>query len=325
MKRLAPTILLLILLILVSGFGYYYTEVKQEEELEHIEKQHKLARMRYAEVEALLVEESASADQADQTLRKWQARYKYVPEVMKTPDIVQYIESLTERGFEHLGISLSGVTNTADLSYYTFDVRGTAYYDDVYDLVWHLENNREFYRIRNLKLQHTNVFDGDSGKRRRDMVEFSFSMDAYFAGVEGLSGSEEELLDVPDVLLPIHEPPHNSFYPLVRTRTSGGGGGGGGAGSNLLDVRKAKLISLTSERALFRDDRGLHVVQIGDEVRYGKIVRLDPIRMAIRAELTINGATEQVEVRLGSDRDQAEQAKGPSTLVPATDDWDRQR
>src|SRR5690606_35601638 len=132
----------------------------------------------------------------------------------ETPDIVQYIESLTRTGFEAFNIQLSGVSTAPNFKYYTFQVGGTAFFDNLYAFIWHLENNREFYRIDDLEAAYVDVFDEnpDTGERRRlSMVKFNMTLYAYFDGIEGLSASDDELLPVPPQLLPARTAAHNSF------------------------------------------------------------------------------------------------------------------
>jgi hypothetical protein len=290
------TVLVLLIALAVGGAGYYVTGVQQPGAVERIEETKKLARLKKVEVEQLLVEEAGSRELAEQSLRKWRARYKYIPTRMETPDIVQYLESLTQSGFEGFNISLDGITAKSDFKYYTFSVNGTAYYQSLYDFVWKIENNREFYRVRDLSMTATNVFkrnDETGVDRRLDMVKFSMKLDAYFEGVEGLSASREELMPVPDGLLPGRSPAHNSFYPVVRTDLPPND-------RQLVDVESAKLVSILGNQAVLEDSRGQHVLGVGDEVYLGQITVVDPFNVLVRAVLNKGGVSQNVELKLDS-------------------------
>lgn len=292
-QYLSTTIIVLFALV-VSGAGYYLTGVRQTEEMQAIEDATKLARMQKAEVEQLLVEESTTIELADEAVRKWRARYKYIPVEMNTPDILDYLESLTRRGFESFNISLGGIQTQQNFKQYTFDVTGTAYYSNLYDFIWHIENNRAFYRISDLSMQYTPISDlnEETGvDRHLDMVSFSFTLDAYFAGAEGLSTSEEALMPVPRHMLPAHDPAHNSFYPHVRTTLP----------SNdelLINMEESKLVSVIGSRAIVEDSRGQHLVTLGDKVYLGEIVTIDPIGIRVVARLNKGGVMREVTLEL---------------------------
>lgn len=311
-NRSLNTLLLLVLTIVVSGAGYYATEVQQPAELQRLEDEKKLARLQQAQLEQLFIEEAASQEQADEVLRQWQARYKYIPDQLKTPDIVQYLEDLSRTGFEQFEVKLKGQSQTQSFNFYLFDVSGTAFYSDLYRLVWDLENNPNFYQIIDLDLAHQNVFkiNEDTGKQRHlDMVSFSMELKVFYNGTEGLSAPEGEPLDVPAELFPARQLAHNSFHPIVRTDLPPND-------ELLLDVENAVLLSIVGDRAMLQDKNGQHIVKEGDRVYLGRIVKIDPVNSMIRASLHKGGVTDIVEVAIDGD-EAYRQAQLPNTrLIP---------
>lgn len=292
------TLVLFLLAAVVSGAGYYVTGVRQPAELQAIEDARKLARMQKAEVEELLVEEARSAELAQEAVRKWRARYKYVPATMETADILQYLEGLSRTGFEAFNIEMQGVTPTRDFKYYTFTVTGTAYYENLYDFVWHLENNREFYRITDLDMDYIDVFDEnpDTGEQRRlSMVKFSMNLLAYFEGIDGLTARREELMAVPGQLLPAGSPAHNAFFPQIRPDPPPND-------QLLVDMDEAVLISIVGSRAVVEDKLGQHVLEVGDAVYLGEITVIDPVNVMVRARLNKGGVVDIVDLELDSEK-----------------------
>ncbi len=311
-NSLVNTLILVVLAVLVGGAGYYVTEVQQPAEMKQIDDQEKEARLRYAKAEALLAESAASAGQADQVVRRWKSRYKIIPEVMETADIVDYLERLTARGFDNFSLSLEAANRRADLSSYRFNLQGTGYFRNVYELIWRLENNREFYHIKNVTLSATTVKDenAETGLQRRiDMVDFRMQLDAFFAGNEGISASKDELLPVPLAMLPNPAPSHNSFYPVVRTDLPPND-------RQLIDVERATLVSVIGKKAIFEDELGLREVVEGDEVYLGRIVMIDPARAMVRASLNKGGITDVVDVEITSDDGRWRDAEGRRRLTP---------
>ncbi len=310
MNHLRNTYLLLGLLLLVAGVGYYVTEIYQPATQQRLEDMNRVARSQQGEVSQLLSEAEVSADRAEETVRKWNARYRYVPATLKTPDIVEYLEPHTSDGFEAFNVRLDGVSRSPDVSQYTFSVDGTAYYKDLYEFIWAMENNPEFYRIRDLNMSRTEVQDSRS-RTRREMVRFTMKLDTYFMGIDGLSVDREALASVPDEYLPARALPSNSFNSKVRvTRSSGA------VQDDKLDVERAALVSIAGNRAIFADGSTQYIVYEGTNVRSGSITRIDPINVLVRATLTKNGRTKTVDIRMDQTGPSYRQAEGNTQLVP---------
>lgn len=307
-------LLLLTITLLVSGAGYYLTDVQQAQELRELQETRRLAELQFAEAEELLQTEAQTEQIADETVRKWRARYKVVPPTIETPDIIEYLEGLTARGFEHVDFDLKGITQAPNYSYYTFTIRGTAYFTNLHSFIWHLENTRELYHVRNLTLRHVDITEENPTTgldRQLSMVDFTFDLRAYFGGSEGLSAPDEGLLPVPRSLLPIASPAHNSFYPLVRTELPPNDEG-------LVDLSEATLLSILGKRAVVEDASGVHELTVGDEVYLGTITDIDPINIVVRARLTRGQTTETVELRI----DRTIQSRGSGVRVQPIDNND---
>lgn len=307
------TLIVFLLTLAVGGAGYYVTGIRQPAEVENLENARRLARLEKAEVEDLLVEEERSAELAEAAVRKWRARYKYVPGDMATPDILQYLEGLTQTGFEAFNYEMQGVTTTPDFKYYTFIVTGTAFYQNFYSFIWQLENNREFYRILDLDVNHIDVFDEnpDTGERRRhSMVRFRMNLLAYFDGIDGLTARPEELIPAPEQLLPVRYPVHNAFFPQIRPDPPPND-------ELLVDMENASLVSIVGSKAVLEDARGQHVLEVGDAVYLGEIIRIDPVEIAVQARLNKSGVVEIVELTLGEETlEPFRRAEGPQQIRP---------
>jgi len=141
---------------------------------------------------------------------------------------------------------------------------------------------------------HTNVFEANAAtglQARRDMVNFSMRLKVFFAGTEGLSASAEELMPIPEEMLPVRQLPNDSFYPLVRTDLPPND-------QLLVNLEEATLISIVGDRAIFQDKSGQHIVREGDAVYLGQIVKVDPAQATVRATLNKGGVIETVDVQM---------------------------
>lgn len=313
--------------ILVTALGVYYTFYRQPAQLEHLEKAEKVAKMKNAELVSLETEHASMAQMAEGALRKWRARYKVIPKELTTADVVGYFNELTTSGFKNFDVTFAGKHQTKDYSIYAFDVRGRAYYNSLYRLIWELENNRNFYRVKDLTLDHIDLVseDKDLGTQRLEvMVSFSGQIEAYYNGIEGASAppqfdaslyedraitvKDEDLPPVPFELLPDVKPATNPFYPAILEQIPPNT-------YDRIDVEKAKLVSIVGEKAIFQDDTGIRSASVGDKVYLGQITEVDPSAGRVVARLNKGGIIDEVIQELETE-ETYRQAMGPARLSP---------
>ncbi len=306
-NNIVLTVALVAAAFLVGGASYYVTDVKQKAELHTLENAREVAAMNVQRVEQLLVAEASNSQAAGGALSRWHARYKYIPGDLNTADIVEYLEGLTRGGFEQFDLMLAGNVTGPDFSTYTFNVEGMGTYHALYQLVWHLENNREFYRINDLRMEEMHVIQPspDGSETERDLVRFTFSLDVYYGGLPGISAPADSLRPIPEGVLPEYTPERDIFRPLVRVprevatagegdpaatapgATPGTPGATPAAEMQGLNVETARLAFILGNRAFFDDDRGRHIVEVGDPVRGGEILAIDAPGGTVRARITV--------------------------------------
>ncbi|HET6568179.1 MAG TPA: hypothetical protein VFG50_09455 [Rhodothermales bacterium] len=307
--------------------GGYVTYVRQPVELERAKEAEQLLRLKKGEVESLLVEVSSSKEKADDALRKWQARYKMMPPTLTSADVVGYLNDLTRSGFKNFDVSFEGIKRNADYSIYTFNAKGRGYYSSLYRFVWDIENNRKFYRIRNLALDHIDLTTQDEDTKRERMqvmVSFSLKVDAYYGVPEGMSAPDTVLVGngqaassenglilppVPKDVLPDRRPALNPFFPIVLETVPPNTYG-------LVDVDKATLVAITDGKAVFNDGAGYRQLGVGDDVYLGQIIAVDPRGQRVVARLNRGGLIDEVSLELQSG-ERYRQAIGPLQLAPA--------
>ena len=327
MTEYRTPILLVLAAFLLGGASYYVTDVRQENRIETLSNSRRAAELMVARVEDLLAQESVSVEAADAALSRWHSRYKYIPREMNTADIVEYLEGLTRTGFEAFDLKLAGRVPGQDFSTYRFEVKGQGLYAALYHLVWHLENNREFYRISDLRMEHVD-FEPEGGGRRRDLVSFSFGLDAYFGGLEGISAPEADLAPIPVGLLLPHTTDNDIFRPIVRVprdapsvAVTGPEIGAAPAPAAAAPasaptaetpraaearapqtpaVERASLLLIVGSQAVFDDGTGEEITaRIGDDLFGGTLTNLDPTAGTARIRVEDGGRVRLVQYRLG--------------------------
>lgn len=314
--------------VLVTGLGAYYTFHVQPQELEHLKKAEKVAKLKHAELVSLETEQASLSQMAERAVRKWRSRYKVIPKELTTADVVGYLNGLTTSGFKNFDVSFGGQHRTSDYSFYVFNVTGRAYYNSLYELVWELENSRNFYRVRDLTLDQIDLVstDKDLGTQRLEvMVSFSGRLEAYFNGIEGASAPEQidaalyedksitvsredDLPPVPFDLLPDVKPATNPFFPAIMEQIPPNTYG-------LINIEKANLVSIVGNKAVFEDDTGIRSASVGEKVYLGQIIEVDPARNRVVARLNKGGIIDEV-VRELETEDPYRQAMGPSRISP---------
>lgn len=315
--------------LLVTAAGVYVTFFEQPEELDRLEKAEKVTRLKEAELTTLLAEEASAAQQAEQILRRWEARYKIIPKELEDEEVVAYLNHLSRTGFKNFDITFGGIRRTRDFSAYAYQISGRGFFDALYRVVWELENNRYFFRVRDLRLEHIDLVSRDRESQREAlhvMVSFTMGVEAYFGGAEGLSaesvlaGLPEEashvegglatvLPPVPTEVLPAREPAKNPFFPAIMSTIPPNT-------DNLVDVEKARLVSIVAGKAIFLWEDEYHQLDIGDPVYLGKIILVDPTEDRVVARLNKGGIIDEVELELQTG-ERYRQALGPVNLSPA--------
>ncbi len=322
-------IILIACLLAVVGAGVYLTFYQQTAELERVEKAEKVAQLKQAEITTLVAEYADSKEQADAVIRKWRSRYKVIPETLSTPSVVGYMNDLTQTGFETFDVSLGSLQHTGDYSYYTLSATGRGYFTSLYHLVWSLENNRAFYGVRDLTLEHIDLVteNEETGRRRLQvMVSFNMQIDAYFSGPEGTSASGSAwqlasadgevrsatggvLPPVPAEVLADRRPEVNPFFPVIMDDLPPNTHG-------LIDVESAAFVSIVGGKAVFKTGGSYRQVGAGDPVYLGQITSVDPLEGRVTARLNRGGIIDEVAVELETG-ERYRQAIGPALLQPA--------
>ena len=317
--------------LVLAGTGFYVTFVSQPRDLERIQKAEQLAGLKEAEMGSLMSEVAATREMADDAVRKWHARYKIVPDSLSSTAVVAYLNGLTSDGFKNFDVSLEGTQQHPDFKYYSFNVEGRGYYSSLYRFIWEVENNRFFYRVRDLNVERINLRDNEpttGNERMRVMVGFTFVLDAYFGGREGLSAPEavyaslgdagqlpsvraEDRPPVPASFLPAARPRGNPFFPSVLDELPPNT-------YNRMDAEDATLSAIVGSEAVFQQGEKVHRLAVGDKVYLGHVKSIDPKKDLVVVHLNKGGIVDEIEFGLHSG-DHYRQALGPVQLAPITD------
>lgn len=292
-NQVLNTLILTLFMAVAIGAGYFITQKAQKAELVQLEEEAEALRLSAAEVETLLIEEAQASQSAAEALSRWNARYKVLPDQLSSPDVVDYLNALSQSGFRSFDINLGGITPGADFSVYTYNITGVAFYESLYGFIWNVENGRGLFHLRAIQIDKavTTLPNPETDiDRQVVLVRFSMSIDAYFGGSRGMS-APDSLVDVPDSVLPSRRPPINPFFPLVLQSLPPNT-------DDLVDLEEDELISVIGDAAVFSRSGQMRTLRSGDRVYLGRISHVDPNEARVVIDLNKGGIRERVELNL---------------------------
>lgn len=298
-------------LALTVGGGTYVTFFDQPARLEVLEDEERFVRELESDVATLLATIAETQEDADLRSAQWETRYKIIPPERPTTEVMAYLNRLSEDGFRQFDVAYEERITSDDYNTDVYDVQGKALFYDLYQLVWALENHRDFYRVEELQLNHFDLLYNDpmSGRQRMDvLVSFQFKLHAYFGGSAGLSaddrgplapdeivtiGSVSELPPVPAAILPDLQPAKNPFSPVILASIPPNTDG-------LPEIEGKQVMAISDGRAHFDlDGTGvLTPLGVGDPVYLGQITAVDPIQGRVIARLNKGGIIDEIEFTL---------------------------
>jgi len=310
-------IVLLLCVVLVTSTGTYLTYFRQASTLESLKEEVQAKQKEQERVQQMYTQLASTEEQAQKAVRQWQTRYKLFPETITTPEIVGYLTELTQNGFKTFDIQTAGAQNRDGYSFHTFRASGKAYFYHLYRFLWKIENNRSFYRVRNVELSHVDERTTDEETGRTDMdilVSFDMQIDAFYGAPGGIENEdlqpavpEIERLPVaqtnhrppvPSHVLPDAKPELDPFYPIVMQEIPPNQYG-------RLNIETATLTSIVQGEAVFKTEDGFTRLGEGDRVYLGRIIDVDPEAGTVVARLNKGGIVDTVEraLDLGSPLD----------------------
>ena len=304
------TIVLSVVLLLVTGFGTYMTQKKQPARLERLEQEETALRLRQAEIEELLVEKAGSSERAEDALRRWNSRYKVLPEHLTSPAVVEYLNALSSTGFRKFNVSMGGLARGADYSTLSYSVQGEGYFGSLYQFIWNVENGRGLYRVQNLDVEAITVSEPEPGDGHRPAGGHRPLRDdrpRLLRRGRGDDGAGLHHRRARTTCSPRGRRRRTRSSPSCSTRSRP-------TRTTSSMSRGDSLVSVIGQMAVFRDELGARPVRVGDQVYLGRISQVDQNEALVVAELNKGGIRERVEISLATG-ERYRQALGSARLT----------
>lgn len=170
---------------------------------------------------------------------------------------------------------------------YEYKLAGSGPYNDIYKMIYSLEQSKELKKLKGITL--TNQIVTDKFGVPKFFVNFAGTVDVYFSQDDRFTSKEFLENDLST------SAKYDAFYPLIRTQVPPNVDG-------LLDVQGGKLLALIPEGAFLADTKGnTYLLWEGEQVYLGYLTNIDYEHNTVSFILNKGGIIERVE--LGLDRE----------------------
>jgi len=284
-KKLISTLSVLALLIIILVAGGIYIFVLQRGDLS--ERQEKLAELNKnvydpVELENRYQELQRKSAELDSIL----ANRKFnIPQNISSIKFFNFINKIVADFPKETTVNVEYVRQAPDKEFFfhEYKLTGGGNYNDVYKMIYAIEQSKELKKIG--KLTFTNLVKTD-GEIPLFLVNFELITQVYYSSDNRFAPAEfvENNLYT--------GPIYDAFYPLIRNEIPPNV-------DNLLDVQGARLLALIPEGAFVADNKGnTYLVWEGEQVYLGYLTKIDYDNNTVSFILNKGGIIEQVTLQL---------------------------
>ena len=214
------------------------------------------------------------------------ARRFNIPQNLSSIKFFNFINRISAGFSPNTQIDVEFINQKKDKEFFYFEykITGNGTYNDVYKLIYSIEQSKELKKLKNLTL--TNQIATTKEGVPSFVVNFIANVAVYFSSDNRFAPA----LFVENNLFPGLK--YDSFYPLIRTSIPPNL-------DDLLDVQGAKLLALIPEGAFLADTKGnTYLLWEGEQVYLGYLTKIDYEHNTVGFILNKGGLIEKVEFGL---------------------------
>ncbi len=285
-RKIKNTLALVGVLILLAVLGFGYIFIFQKTSIKHkTEELNNLKAVVY-DPEILnqqLQERILKAATLDSVLA---ARKFNIPQNLSTLKFFDFINLISTKLSSDAKFNIEYIDTRPDKDFYLHQYKliGVGSFNDVYQLVYAIEQSKELKKVKNLNL--SNYVLAQEGKLPKFLVNFQITAAVYFSMDNRFAVSEYKENNLNARKL------YDVFYPLIRTEIPPNLEG-------LLDVQGARLLAIVPEGAFITDIKGnSYLLMEGDEVYLGYLTKIDTKNYKVRFILNKGGIVETIDLQL---------------------------
>jgi len=284
-KKLISTLSVLALLIIILVAGGIYIFVVQHGDIS--ERQEKLAELNKnvydpVELENRYHELERRSAELDSIL----ANRKFnIPQNVSSIKFYNFVNNIVANFPKETTVNIEYLRQAPDKEFFfhEYKLTGGGNYNDVYKMIYAIEQSKELKKIDKLSLSNLVKTDDEVPLF---LVNFELIAQVYFSSDSRFAPAEfvENNLST--------GPIYDAFYPLIRNEIPLNV-------DNLLDVQGARLLALIPEGAFVADNKGnTYLVWEGEQVYLGYLTKIDYDNNTVSFILNKGGIIEQVTLQL---------------------------
>jgi hypothetical protein len=284
-KKLISTLSVLALLIIILVAGGIYIFVVQRGDLS--ESQDKLAELNKnvydpEELNNRYLDLEKRSFELDSIL----ANRKFnIPQNVNSIKFYNFINNIVANFPKETTVNIEYIRQAPDKEFFfhEYKLSGGGNYNDVYKMIYAIEQSKELKKIEKLSLSNLVKTDDEVPLF---LVNFELIAQVYFSSDNRFAPAEfvENNLST--------GPIYDAFYPLIRNEIPPNV-------DNLLDVQGGRLLALIPEGAFVADNKGnTYLVWEGEQVYLGYLTKIDYDNNTVSFILNKGGIIEQVTLQL---------------------------
>ncbi|MCL5028760.1 MAG: hypothetical protein M1480_07040 [Bacteroidetes bacterium] len=209
-----------------------------------------------------------------------------IPQNLSSISFFNFVNNISADFSENTQTDVDFVDQKPDKEffYYEYKINGGGDYNDLFQLIYAIEQSKELKKIKNVTL--SNYLTTSKDGTPNFLVSFTIIVDVYFSINNRFSTAEFVENDL------TAKPIYDVFYPLIRNQIPPNI-------DNLLDVQGAKLLALIPEGAFIADSKGnTYLLWEGQQVYLGYLTKIDYDHNTVSFILNKGGIIEKVDLSL---------------------------
>ena len=280
-------IILIVIFVLITSIGGFYTISIQGEDLSI--KKEKLNKLRadYSSVE-LIKTKLHEVEERVLVVDSLLFTGKFIiPKDLSQSQFFDFVEYYSKDNglYSFTNSEFDGRGSELGINYYTYKISGRMNYNDVYKIIYAIEQSKELKKVVKANLKGINKVSKKGGPSF--LVEFMLEVRVYYSSNDQFAAVNF----VENDLVP--ERIKDAYYPIIKVSITPNK-------SNLPDIQDGSLMSLIPQGAYITDSDGVtRLMQKGDKVYLGHLAEIDHDNQTVTFVLNKGGMIEYQTMKLG--------------------------
>ncbi len=285
-RKILSTLLLLIILLIIGISGAVYTYYFQANDIENNLKELDELKINAQDTKDLKIQLADLKKRVIQLDSILALRKYIIPVNIPQSDFFKFVTKISSKFSDqsYVNVEYKGAGDPGDFYTYIYSLKGTAEFNDLFKLVYAIEQSKELKKVIDGKLN--NFIEVDKKGIPHYLVNYDFEVLVYYSDNNTFASSsykENRLTS---------NPRYNIFYPLIRDEIPPNT-------DNLLDVQTAQLLAVIPDGAYITDASGnSQLLWEGDEVYLGYLTKIDFNTNEVKFVLNKGGVIEKITLKL---------------------------